>query len=93
MGNGYSSVRDKEWSPNALKDYQRFQKTDRATAAKIDELLADIEKTPFTGLGKPEWLPLRGCWSRRIHKKDRLMYDVTDDTIYIYSCREHYDDH
>jgi len=84
---------DRDWDPVALKDYQKFQRTDKATANKIDELLADIERSPFSGLGKPEWLPHRRCWSRRIHKKDRLMYNVVGDLIIIHSCREHYDDH
>jgi len=82
-----------KWRPQAWKDYQEFKRTNRAKAAKIDELIEDIKKTPFTGLGKPEWLPYRGCWSRRINKKDRLMYDVLGDVIFIYACREHYDDH
>jgi len=81
------------WRPQAWKEYLRLQRTDKATAAKIDRLLADIEQSPFSGLGKPEWLHHRQCWGRRINKKDRLLYNVIDDVIHVYACGEHYDDH
>ena len=58
---------------------------------KVFELLADIEKTPSTGLGKPEALKgnLQGWWSRRISDEHRLLYRVTDDEIEILSCKSH----
>ena len=49
-------------------------------------------RQPFEGLGKPEPLKenLAGCWSRRIDLEHRLVYKVTEDTIYILQCRYHY---
>ncbi len=59
---------------------------------KIEQLLIDIQKNPFAGLGKPEALKhnLTGKWSRRIDKEHRIIYDVTDNRINIYSLKGHY---
>jgi toxin YoeB len=96
MAKGCQLVReDREgevWDDEAWDDYQKFQRTDKATAAKIDALIADIKKTPFTGLGKPEHLRWGDGYSRRISRKNRLTYNVVDGILYIYSCRQHYDD-
>ena len=60
-------------------------------AFRVLELIQDIEKTPFTGLGKPEALKgnLQGYWSRRISDEHRLIYKVTDEEIEILSCKSH----
>ncbi|MBI4772541.1 MAG: Txe/YoeB family addiction module toxin [Chloroflexi bacterium] len=57
-------------------------------------LIHDIQRSPFTGLGKPEPLrhELTGFWSRRINDEHRLVYKVTDDAILIIACRYHYSD-
>lgn len=59
---------------------------------KIITLIKDIDRSPFTGLGKPEALKhqLQGYWSRRIDKEHRLVYKVTNDSIIIASCKYHY---
>ncbi|MDR1422138.1 MAG: Txe/YoeB family addiction module toxin [Coriobacteriales bacterium] len=71
---------------------QWIREKDRTALDKIDALLESIAESPFTGIGKPE--PLKhefsGTWSRRINKKDRLRYMVTDNQIIILSCRDHY---
>ncbi|MEW6262171.1 MAG: Txe/YoeB family addiction module toxin [Thermodesulfobacteriota bacterium] len=56
-------------------------------------LIHEIERTPFTVLGKPEPLKheLAGCWSRRIDEKHRLVYQVKEGEIKILACRFHYD--
>lgn len=61
-------------------------------AFRVLELIQDIEKTPFKGLGKPEALKgnLQGWWSRKISDEHRLIYKVTDDEIEILSCKSHY---
>ena len=60
---------------------------------KIEKLLIDIKKHPFEGIGKPE--PLRhqysGKWSRRIDIKNRVIYEVKDNSIFIYSFKGHYE--
>ena len=81
------------FSESAFVDYLDWQQNDKPTAAKINRLLKEISRTPFSGLGKPE--PLRhskaGRWSRRINELDRLVYEVKDDEIFIASCKGHYD--
>ena len=60
---------------------------------KINELIKDIQRTPFEGRGKPEPLKydLSGFWSRRIDREHRLVYRVIENEILIYSCKFHYD--
>ena len=59
---------------------------------KLFELIEDIDKHPFEGLGKPEALKheLQGKWSRRINQEHRLVYTCNDKAITIYSCLFHY---
>ncbi|HMS99087.1 MAG TPA: Txe/YoeB family addiction module toxin [Saprospiraceae bacterium] len=81
------------FSPNAWEDYISWQADDRKILKKINELIRDIMKTPYSGLGKPEALKfdLSGYWSRRIDMEHRLVYKIIDDEILIYACRYHYD--
>ena len=60
---------------------------------KINELLKDISRNPFEGIGKPEALKHKyaGFWSRRIDDEHRLIYRFIDDEIQIVKCRHHYD--
>jgi toxin YoeB len=77
----------------AWAEYLHWQTTNRKVTGKINALMKDISRHPFTGLGKPEMLKhdLSGFWSRRIDQEHRLVYTVRDDEITIYSCRFHYD--
>ena len=81
------------FSRNSWEDYILWQSEDRKMLKKINELIKDIEKTPYKGLGKPEALKydLTGYWSRRIDREHRLVYQVIGEEILIYSCRYHYD--
>ena len=56
--------------------------------------MREIQRTPFEGRGEPEGLRgnLSGKWSRRISQKDRLVYEVTDNTVIVVQCKGHYDD-
>lgn len=60
---------------------------------KIVELIKDIERSPFSGIGKPEPLKyeLSGFWSRRITDENRLVYQVTEQEILIAACKSHYE--
>jgi toxin YoeB len=73
-------------------DYLWFQTSDKKLLRKINTLIKEIQRTPFTGQGKPE--PLRanlsGYWSRRINSEHRLVYKIAEDTLIIVSCRLHY---
>ena len=59
---------------------------------RLNDLIRDTLRTPFTGIGKPKALKgdLRGCWARRTDDEHRLVYEVGDDTLYIIQCRYHY---
>ena len=81
------------FSQNSWEDYISWQSVDKKMLKKINELIKDIQKTPYTGFGKPEPLKydLTGFWSRRIDREHRLVYQVNGDEILIYGCRYHYD--
>ena len=80
------------WSEKSWDDYLYWQKADRKIVKKINELIKDIKRTPYTGLGKPEALKhqLSGFWSRRITDEHRLVYQISSDTVIIVACRYHY---
>lgn len=80
------------FTEDAWEDYLYWQQTDKQTLKKINQLLKEIQRTPFTGTGKPEPLKhqLQGCWSRRIDSEHRLVYEVTDNTLQVIGCRLHY---
>ena len=82
------------FSENAWADYQFWQTGDPAILRRINELIRDTMRQPFTGIGKPEPLvgPLKGWWSRRITREHRLVYRVSgqDDGLEIAACRYHY---
>ena len=77
----------------AFEEYNAWAKMDRKIYNKIVELLKDIERSPFSGIGKPESLKygLSGFWSRRISDEHRLIYQVTDTEILIAACKSHYE--
>ncbi|HNX84071.1 MAG: Txe/YoeB family addiction module toxin [Bacteroidales bacterium] len=81
------------FSKNAWEDYLSWQAEDRKILKKINTLIKDIQSTPHSGIGKPEPLKydLAGLWSRRIDHEHRLVYQVNEDELLIYSCRYHYD--
>ena len=82
-----------QWYGDAWDESCAWQRTDRATLKRINELIKDARRTPFEGIGKPEPLKygLSGAWSRRINDKDRLTYYLKDDVLVIISCKNHYD--
>jgi len=85
-------MRNIEFVPKAFNEYKKWIETDRRTALRISDLINDILRTPFEGIGKPEALKyqFKGYWSRRIDHEHRLVYKVTDDAIVIFSCFSHY---
>ncbi len=79
---------DESW-----EDYLYWQKTNKKYVKRINDLLKDISRTPFTGISKSEPLKYKykGFWSRRIDKEHKLIYAVKDDEILIAKGRFHYD--
>ncbi len=80
------------FTDDAWEDYLYWQQTDKQTLKKINQLLKEVQRTPFTGIGKPEPLKhqLQGCWSRRIDSEHRLVYEIVDNTLRVIGCRFHY---
>ncbi|ELS05102.1 toxin-antitoxin system, toxin component, Txe/YoeB family [Xenococcus sp. PCC 7305] len=77
---------------DAWQNYLYWQKIDKKILKRINELIKDIKRSPFEGIGKPESLKfdLSGLWSRRINQEHRLIYQVKDNCIIIIQCRYHY---
>lgn len=80
------------WTDEAWDDYLFWQTQDKRRLKRINRLIKEATRTPFTGIGKPEPLKenLTGFWSRRIDDTNRLVYAVDDDYLTIVSCRYHY---
>ncbi len=81
------------FTKNAWDDYTSWLADDKNMLKKINELIRDIQRTPYEGKGKPEPLKydLAGFWSRRIDREHRLVYQVREQEIVVLSCRYHYD--
>jgi len=81
------------FTENAWEDYLYWQKNDKKMVKKINELIKVIKRTLFEGISKPESLKydLAGYWSRRIDQEHRLVYQIIDDELLVYTCRYHYD--
>jgi toxin YoeB len=80
------------FTPTALDDLRYWLKTDKRPAERVLALLEEVRRTPFEGTGKPEPLrfQLAGCWSRRIDREHRLVYQVEETEIVVIACRYHY---
>lgn len=85
------------WSSQSWSQYVGWQEEDRAVLVRINTLIRECTRTPFTGIGQPEPLRgnLRGWWSRRITGEHRLVYRVVgrppDQVLEIAACRWHYE--
>ena len=81
------------FSKNGWEDYTSWKIEDKKMLRKINDLIKDIQRKPYEGIGKPEPLKydLAGLWSRRIDREHRLVYQILKNDLLIYSCRYHYD--
>lgn len=81
----------KNWSDIAWEDYLRLQ-SDKRLLKRANEILKDIDRNGYSGIGKPE--PLKGdfsgYWSRRIDEFHRIVYKILGDVVYIAYCGTHY---
>ena len=79
------------FTANGWEDYLYWQKQDRRTLKRINELIKDIQRNGFVGKGKSE--PLKGnlseMWSKRIDSENRLVFTKDKGTVVMYSCRFH----
>ena len=80
------------FSDESWDDYLYWQNNDKKILKRINLLIKDIKRNPFSGIGKPEPLKydLQGCWSRRIDNEHRLVYEIVKNELRIVSCRYHY---
>lgn len=87
------SIQHIQWDADAWEDYCRWQQINKSMVKRINQIVRDMRRDPFQGIGKPEALKgnLSGFWSRRINGEHRIVYAVEDNTIVIISCRGHYD--
>lgn len=80
------------FAEHAWEDYLYWQKTDKIMLMRVNRLINEIMRDPFSGAGKPE--PLRhglsGYWSRRINDEHRMVYRPTEDAVLIAQLRYHY---
>jgi len=81
------------WTQAAWEDYEYWQGQDRKTLKRINNLIKDCLREPFSGIGKPEPLKenLSGLWSRRIDDVNRLVYLMDSGDLVIIACRYHYE--
>lgn len=77
---------------DAWNDYLYWQTFDKNILKRINNLIKDIQRQPFQGIGKPEPLKfdMAGCWSRRITEEHRLVYKINNHKVIILQCRYHY---
>jgi toxin YoeB len=81
-----------EFDSNAFEDLAWWIKQVRKKSLRIIDLIKEIQREPFQGIGKPEPLKheLKGCWSRRIDQEHRIVYQILEDKIRVLACRYHY---
>lgn len=80
------------WTDDGWNDYVYwYDDGDYKKVSRINDLVKDMKRHPFAGIGKPEPLKrnLSGLWSRRIDSKNRIVYDCHKSMITIYSCKDH----
>lgn len=80
------------FSDEAWEDYLYWQKQDRKMVERINKLIQEVKRDPFSGVGKPEPLKhaLAGFWCRRITDEHRMVYRVEGASLQIAQLRYHY---
>ena len=80
------------WDDRAWNEYLEWQSKDKTKLRRINQIVKDIARNPYGGIGKPEPLKgnLAGWWSRRIYDEHRIVYKLRDGNIIIASCKNHY---
>jgi len=83
---------NKKFTDEAWKDYLYWIENDKKILKRINQLIKEIDRNPYNGIGKPELLKanLQGYWSRRINSEHRIIYAVENKEIVYISFRFHY---
>lgn len=81
-----------KFTEDAWADYCYWQTQDKKTLKRVNMLIKDIQRDPFSGIGKPEPLKYdyQVAWSRRIDTENRLIYMMDRDSIAFLSFKDHY---
>ena len=84
----------KSWSDAAWEEFEYWTKQDKKTLRKILQLIKDIDRNGYNGIGKPEPLKenLSGYWSVKIDDKNRIVFRIKDGRLEIVQCGTHYRD-
>ena len=82
-------------SRQARSQIAKLSRSNPLLLDQVIETITRLVREPFTGLHKPKPLvgPLKGFWSVRLNRKDRLVYQTDGDRLLIASIEGHYDDH
>jgi len=82
-----------QFSGRRWEEYLYWQQTDQKILRKINDLIKEISRNPYDGIGKPEMLKhaYAGYWSRRITDEHRLVYKIEDKILVIVQVRYHYE--
>jgi toxin YoeB len=85
-------MRNVAFVPKAFENFNQWAIDDKKIYTRVIDLIKDIQRNPFSGIGKPEPLKyeLKGFWSRRITDEHRLVYKVNDEEVLVISCKFHY---
>jgi toxin YoeB len=80
------------FADEAWNDYLYWQNQDKRMVERINKLIREVHREPFSGVGKPEPLKhaLSGLWSRRITDEHRMVYRVADDALELLQLRFHH---
>ena len=80
------------FTQSAWEEYLFWQSTSPKTLKRINSLIKETARNPYTGIGKPEGLKhmLSGYWSRRVNQQNRMVYKVEEDSLLIIQLRYHY---
>ena len=84
----------KAWTEEAWEDFEYWTTQDRKVLKRILQLLKDIDRNGYEGIGKPERLSgdLSSYWSRRIDDANRIVYRIDGNVVKIVQCGSHYSD-
>ncbi len=87
-------IKELKWDFDAWEDYLYWQSQDKKILKRINQLIKDMRRDPFNGIGKPEPLKgnLTGLWSRRIDERHRIVYLIENEALLIFFCKGHYND-
>ena len=85
-------ARELVFSKQGWADYQHWLAIDVKPVRRINQLIKEIMRDPFSGIGKPEPLKhaFQGWWSRRIDGEHRIVYRIVGDQLWIAQLRYHY---